>query len=362
MRFGLALGFYALCTGLVACGARGELFPPGHLDDSDASPPNDDSDASPPIDGSPTDAPAASATDAADAGDTSPATADAEVPDTSPNPPPSADPGSTCTFDYDGAAPTVIPSVNAAGVQNVPAGVTPTASSILIQQGNVGSACEYGLSLLIADQMPPGSGIYQTSPLTLPYGMDTAFEENVTLTSDGLTIIGLNEDDTGFVTTTRSAIGNTDFGPPIPGLFAQIKAAGDGQTLWAPVLSADTLAFYYTVHNDPDAEVNGIYESLRASPSAPFPLGTQMPALIQNVAQYVTALTADRLTIFLEENSVFGTVAMTRATLADPFTNPNPMPALPGLRIRPINGCAQLLGSCGTAGCSSEQICTWPAP
>jgi hypothetical protein len=393
---------FVLCATLVACGGRAELLDFGDAaegaDASDAAAPADDA---APIDGGTGDAEDATEIDATlddssidatlddssidatlddaadstapddsslpvDAADsTAPDdsslpidAADSAAPDTGPD---AADAGQ-CTFAF-AATGTLIGSANVSGVQNIPSGVTPTGSSILIQRGSAESACSSGLLLYIADEIPAGSGTYQTLYVYPPVGMDTGFEENVTLTADGLSIVGLATGDTSFVASTRSAIGLTDFGSAGAGAFGQVVATGS-QTLWGPVLTADGLAFYYTVHDDPSDAVNGIYESVRASTSVPFPPGKRMPAEVQNLAQYVTGLTVDRLTIYLEESSVWGAVALTRASLADPFTNPlapDPPPVLPGLRPHPVDGCAGVIGTCGS-GCSGEGICSWGAP
>jgi hypothetical protein len=166
----------------------------------------------------------------------------------------------------------------------------------------------------------------------------------------------------GFLVSTRSAVGQVDFGTPSAGDFTEIAATGT-QTLWAPALTADGLAFYYVVQNGPSASVNGIYESLRASTSVPFPKGTRMPAVVQSIAQYVNRLSTDRLEIFLEASARYAAVVLTRASLADPFTNPlapNPPPVVPGLRTRPLAGCKELIGTCSpVGGCSNERVCTW---
>jgi hypothetical protein len=344
---------FVLCATLVACGGRAELLDFGDAAEDSAPPP----DSAPSTDGG-IDAEDASIDDSSPPDDSSSPdatdAADSAVPETD------ADGAGQCTFVF---PPTgaLIGSANVSGVQNIPSGVTPSGSSILIQRGGPASSCSSDLLLYIADEVPAGSGIYQTLAVAEPLGMDTGFEENVTLTPDGLTIIGLSTGDTGFVTATRSAIGEADFTAAAAGPFAAIVATG-GQTLWAPVITADGLAFYYTVRNA-DGSVNGIYESIRASTSDLFPPGTSMPVEVQNIAQYVTGLTVDRLAIYLEESSVFAAVVLTRASIADPFTNqlaPGPPPLLPGLRPHPIDGCAEVIGTCGS-GCSAEGICAWAA-
>jgi hypothetical protein len=262
------------------------------------------------------------------------------------------------------ANPAVISSLTSPGIQNIPAGVTPTGSTILVQRAGQG-VCSSGLSLFVGDESPAGSGVYQSNAVPALSGMDTSFEENATLTADGLTIIALNQAHTGFLASTRSGAGLVDFGPPVALDFEAIAATGS-QTLWAPVISADGLAFYYVVQNDPSANANGIYESIRSSESAPFPAGTRMPAIVQNVSAYVTGLSTDRLTIFLASDT-YTTVALTRASTSDPFTNPlapNPPPLVPGLRAHPLVDCRRLIGTCATPnnGCAGEQICSWDGP
>jgi hypothetical protein len=151
-----------------------------------------------------------------------------------------------------------------------------------------------------------------------------------------------------------------DFGAATVGDFSEIVATGS-QTLWAPAITADRLAFYYVVQKDPTAAINGIYESVRASTGVPFPPGTLMSPAVQSLGQYVTALTVDRLAIFIEDGTVYDTAVLTRASVSDPFSNPSapsPPPALPGLRMHPVDGCSRIIGSSGS-GCSNELIYSW---
>jgi hypothetical protein len=263
--------------------------------------------------------------------------------------------------DLDASAAPVV-SVNQPGGQNIPAGATPDASTILVQYGGPGG-CSGGLSLYIADETPPGSGAYQIRFVPKLLGADTSHEEGMTLEADGLTIIVLTADHTRFRVSRRSAVGLVDFGLPSAGDFAAIAATGS-QSLWAPSISADGLAFYYVVQGDPNASTNGIYESVRAKTSVPFPPGTRMGNDIQAIAQYVNGVSADRLSIFLEESTVFGTVVFSRTSLSAPFTNPlapNAPPTAPGLRTRPLAGCPALVGSCAPqgGGCLGEEVCVW---
>ncbi len=263
-------------------------------------------------------------------------------------------------LDFEAGPTVVLSSVCQSGVQNVPAGMTPNGSTILVQRG-LGGVCSQGLSLFVNDEIPPGSGVYQ--PLAVPTlaGADTTFEEGVTITPDGLTLIAMNAAHTGFVSSTRSAVGLVDFGAAAAADFAQITTAAPAFA-WAPVISGDGLAFYYVIANDPSANRNVIYESVRATTHVPFPAGTPMPPIVQSFAQYVNGLSMDRLAIFLTSANDNQTGMLSRATLTDPFTNPlapNPPPIAPGLRSRPLAGCTTLVGSGSPGGCIHESVCTW---
>lgn len=267
-----------------------------------------------------------------------------------------------CTSFDPSATGELIAGLSVSGEQNVPAGVTPSGSTILFQRG---VECSSYASLWIADETTPGSRVYQVQAVAPPANMWVTHEEAVTLTADGLTIISPTLDFTAFLSSTRPRLGSVDFGPPSMSDFVNLGVTAP-QELWAPVISADGLAFYYVIVNDPSGSVSGIYESVRASTSVPFPPGQLMPPLIQQVGQYVDALSVDRMTMFLEAASpAFNALVLTRSSLEAPFTNPNAPgapPLLPGLRTRPLANCTVLVGTCSTGGCLGENICFFGTP
>jgi hypothetical protein len=257
----------------------------------------------------------------------------------------------------------VISAVSESGIQDIPAGVTPDGSTILAQRGE--AQCSDGMTLLIADETVPGSGAYEVQVVAAPAGMYVTHEEYVTLTADGRTLISTTMDRTGFLSSTRSQIGAIDFGPPSQSDFVNLSVTLPWN-VWAPILSADGLAFYYVVFNDSGNATPSIYESVRASTSVPFPPGQPMPDLVQQLAQYVNGLSVDRMAIFLETPATFQTVVLTRSSLTAPFANPNapaPPPLVPGFRTRPLASCTRLVGTCSTpGGCANEDICFYDAP
>ena len=124
-----------------------------------------------------------------------------------------------------------------------------------------------------------------------------------------------------------------------------------------PVLSADGLALYYKIQDSGDDARDGIYESVRDSTSAAFPVGTRMPELVQRWGS-VTGVAPDRLTLFV--TSDFGTQLLTRASTNEPFAEHGDARPASAYRIAPIGGC-QLIGTCEPGGCWREDICIWSA-
>jgi hypothetical protein len=257
-----------------------------------------------------------------------------------------------------GATGAVIATVNTSGEQNIPAAVTPSGSTILLQR--TGSACGSAMMLFIADETAPSSGVYSTQAVSPPSDLLVNFEENVTLTADGLTLISASADRSGFRASTRSGPGMVDFGPPSSAEFDALTVVLP-VNVWAPAISADGLAFYYVIHGTQGAAMDGIYESVRASTSVPFPPGQRMPALVQFWGQYVTALSLDRMAMFVESQpGNYNTFVLTRSSLAEPFANVNVLsapPVTPGFRARPFANCMRLLGTCTPGGCTNEKIC-----
>ena len=256
-------------------------------------------------------------------------------------------------------------AANVVGLQDIPAGGTEGATSMLVQRG----WCSTNLTALVVDEIPAGSGVYHATGIPPIPGLNLTHEEGVTMAADGLTIIAMTTDSRRFRAAKRSAIGEVDFRIVAEDEFANIVAATP-EVLWAPSISGDGLAFYYSVVNDPDPEINGIYESLRVSTRAPFPRAKRMPTLVQTFAQLVNGVSADHLGIFLElKDDVEGgyaTIVLSRSSPNEPFLNPNAPsspPRVPGLRTRPIDGCNRLVGSCAPygGGCRGEDICTWTA-
>ena len=226
------------------------------------------------------------------------------------------------------ATGTPVTSASIAGVQDALLGASADGKSILFLRATatcVGS----GSTLYIGDD-PTGSLNYTNQSISAVANLATfeKTEETMTLTAEGLTVIGAITGG-GLRSSTRSAAGAVDFGAPSETMFSTIDAnLPTGAVLSWPLMTADGLAFYYRVDGATPSAADGIYEALRTSTASPFALGVLMPAAVQAFTA-ISGMSTDRLTVFVTVG--FGTSIMTRESLNDPFSAPAPAPtAAPG--------------------------------
>lgn len=261
------------------------------------------------------------------------------------------------------ASGTAVSSVSVTGTQEALLGASASGDSLLYLRAPANACVGANATLLLlADPIAPGVGQYTSRDLTsLPSLAGFArTEETMTLTADGLGIVGATSGVPEFQISTRSAVGATDFGTAVAGPFAQINAALPTAT-WIgwPVLSTDGLAFYYHVTGAGDSSLDGNYESVRSSTSVPFPPGALLPSLVQTW-DGVSGISPDRLTLFVTKS--FGTALLTRSSLSQPFATPLAgSPPGSAYRVVPIAGCDTLIGTCEPGGCVNEDICVWTA-
>jgi hypothetical protein len=257
---------------------------------------------------------------------------------------------------------TVVPSVNVQARQSALLGASTSGQSVLyLQATGVGSPCVGGgAALTIGDEAVAGTQPYVIQNITAVANLAgfSRIEETMTLSSDGLTIIGVATGNRSFLASHRSAVTMIDFSLAAAGDFATINAAlpaSPASVSW-PVISADGLAFYYQVAGATDTTMNGIYESVRASATVAFPAATKMPAAVQ-AFEAISGMSSDRMTAFVAMS--FGTHIMTRSSLSAPFTVPAAStPPTPAFRVLPIGGCTAL-GTTEPGGCGNEAIATW---
>jgi hypothetical protein len=251
---------------------------------------------------------------------------------------------------------TVVSSASASGQQDALLGASADGVSVLLLRGTdvtftycVASPTA-GRAVLLGDD-PTGTQTYTVQDISTVASIASfsKAEESMTLSADGLTIIGVVTAG-GFGATTRSAVGQTDFGAVSTADFANLGLPTGGGLNW-PVISADGLAFYFHAAG---SSADGIYEALRASTGVPFSAAQLMPAAVQAYGGMM-GMSRDRLTAFL--SSGFGTAIMTRLSVSDPFAVPA-ISVPPGVwRAVPVAGCTKVLGTCEPGGCDKEDIC-----
>ncbi len=265
-----------------------------------------------------------------------------------------------CSGDYSGKG-VVLPALNVNGTQAALFGVSGNGGSVLFLRA--ASSCLGNTTpLYIADATtvnlptPPNYALAAIGAFPALQGM-LRQQQSMTLSSDGLTIIGVSTNNQMFLESKRSAVGAVDFGVAAAGAFNTINASvPQAGFLTLPAISGDGLAFYYTVVNAQNTMLNGVYEATRLQTSVPFNAGVMMPAIIQNYSG-VTGVSADRMTLFVSQG--FSTTILARTSLSQPYAVSTIIPPSAAFRVEPIATCGFLFGTCEPGGCANEQICLW---
>lgn len=265
-----------------------------------------------------------------------------------------------CGTNYGGAG-TVVTSLASASNQQGLLGVSATGGSVLYVQGSAG--CLNGTSpLIIADASAvsfPTQPNYTKQTITAVAGLAgfKKTQQTMSLSGDGLTIIGVAGASATFLSSKRSAVGQIDFAAAAANDFATLNAAlPAGGSIAYPVQSSDGLAFYYQVSGATNATLNGIYESTRTLTTAQFPAGQKMPVAVQ-AFEAVTGISSDHLTLFVTAG--FSTSILNRTSQAQPFAASAITPPAAAFRVTPIATCGTLFGTCEPGGCAGEAVCIW---
>jgi hypothetical protein len=253
------------------------------------------------------------------------------------------------------SAGTPMTGLNIVGQQSGLLGISGSGNSILYLRGHDCLAGGGG-TLLLADQANGFDPVDITGLASLAtYGKG---EESMTLSSDGLTIIGVAGDGHSLYSSSRSALGKSDFASATDAAFATLNAAlpAGGSVSW-PLLSADGLAFYYQVGGATDSARSGTYESVRSSTKTAFPAAHKLAGVVQSYGG-ITGISADRLTLFVSND--YGTTILARNSLTQPFVLPaSSSPPMSAWRIVPLADCSSLIGTSEPGGCQWEQISVW---
>jgi hypothetical protein len=255
---------------------------------------------------------------------------------------------------------TIITGVNN-GKQAVLLGVSADGSSLLYEQSTTANNCDDS-NLVIADKMNGKYSLQSIRALSALAIFDNTGEQSLTLSSDGLTLLGRAMDQHTLYASTRSSTGKIDFGPATAIPFATLNAEMPANThLHFPLLSPDGLGFTFTVYGAADPSKNGFYEASRAKVSDPFSSAKLLPGVIQSYIDGVggsgiSGMSTDRLTAFFALSS-FSTTILVRSSVSQPFVEATPQWAPGGWRMVPLADCSALIGTCEPGGCGNESIC-----
>jgi hypothetical protein len=255
------------------------------------------------------------------------------------------------------ATGTVVSSLHVASTQQALLGISADAKSVLFLRGSP-QCVTTGATLFIGDD-PSGALNYTLHDLSAVGALSTftKAEETMTLTGDGLTIIGVATSG-GLQSTTRGASGMTNFSAPTKTPFATINAAlpAGGSVAW-PFISRDGLSLSYAVGGATTPSQNGIYQAVRTTTANAF--GT--PALVAGAVQSyggLSGISEDGMTAF-GATTAYNTAILSRTSTSQAFANATA--TNPGLawRVIPTATCTFVVGTCEPGGCMNEDICTW---
>jgi hypothetical protein len=210
----------------------------------------------------------------------------------------------------------------------------------------------------LADETAPNSGAYTPRDVTTWLNTNNIVVGEGALSGDGLTFIGVSVDRKSLESASRSAAQLIDFGVPSASDFTAINGflAGTAGKFRAPALSPDGRELYYTI-NGISTVADGIYRSVRAAATGPFPAGARVTILTSDY-EFVTGVSSDRLTLFVFKG--FGGWIFTRKSTSAEFSNPNapnPPASIGDWQHKPFKDCSKLVATASTAGgCANQDI------
>ena len=251
------------------------------------------------------------------------------------------------------------PDLNQPDVQDDLLAATPDGATLVHVRSSL--TCGDPFRVFVRDETAPGSGTFSTHEIPagqLPPEL-VLFWGSTAITPDGLTVVSRRTDSKGFVTSSRSAPGLTDFGSADQARFAPLNEslAGDDRTVFGPTLSADGEEFFYSV-SSADPLVAGLYVARRDATLGAYLPGTRLPDPAQGY-EFVSGLSSDGLTLFVTRS--FQTFVLSRPTTSGiAFANPNAPDAEPtvaGWSVVPFRlDCTQLVGIHSPGGCGNEDV------
>jgi hypothetical protein len=244
--------------------------------------------------------------------------------------------------------------VSLAGRQSHLLGATPSGSSILVHRA-AGAGCGVSRVWLFDGTLgPPQSyaGVDITDLLAAD-SFDLSDGQRLTLSPDGLTVIGLSAGDLQSVTRANLGPAAYTFGAVSTSAFAVVNAALG--PIGSVALSTDGLHLYVTVDGSPGT----LWEATRSSPTAAFEGLTLLPGsgagqINDGTFGAVTGATEGGRTVLVTK--AFATYVFTRPAAGGTYAPANGGASFPIWFAHPVAGCTYLLGTVSPGGCASEGI------
>jgi hypothetical protein len=255
-------------------------------------------------------------------------------------------------FDRRNSTSTVVTDVSIPNIQNLLVGAASDGGTILIHRicGSDGSLWLYDGDF--ATRTYTGVEITNNLP-----GFDLS-EAHITLAPDGMTVVSTLSPFhlLGFQAKRRRDRHSTEFVNAEAISFVHVNdwAMKNASLVWGPILSADGLSFFFMAQltGDP-AEKH--YEVTRTRPDDSFsPPDQPIPGLSVGQGD-MCGVSPDRLTLFAAKAGTYITTMLVRPRLDAPFAPIDPPIGM--YRTVPLgNGCSQLIGNGGVAGCPTEEL------
>ena len=242
-----------------------------------------------------------------------------------------------CTAPPSSGVGTVIGSPPA-DVQDIFGGATMDAGTIL---DRADASCSGATTYALLDLNISG---YTTTAFTSPFSTG---EQNIRISGDGLSVIGVTTAGNSFGEIKRSARYIADFSNVDTTAYSALTVTSGAVNY--PVVSADGHFFFYVQSG---TAADGAYIAKRDDPHGAFSAGTLLG--FPN-GYFVTGISADDLSLFVQNG--YTVSVYTRNSPWVPFPTTSTV-VVPGFRTQPLLLCTTLIGTCH-GGCVNEDICTF---
>jgi hypothetical protein len=197
------------------------------------------------------------------------------------------------------------------------------------------------LALYVADR-DSSNAAFTEAPVTLPDGFEAA--SGVSLSSDGLKLLLVMSDHSGFGELSRAARGDAFLGDADVTAYAKLNALKpmSGHSLGWPVLSNDGRDLYFLSYFG-----QGLVNQSQRGPGGVFDIGTEIDQFTlggkEGEYKLINGLSADQRAIFFFDQATAHAMALFRSRDGGPFYDPLDLGARQG--ATPNQDCSRIYSS-----------------